>query len=1397
MFVRGPRAGEFVQRGPDLHEIRRVTRGFNGNSGSPISSGATKTTNASNVDIGGHYYGISLEFTVGPQVGVTIDESGGNTTVAENGGTDTYTVVLDGAPTHDVTIQVTITTATRGPATVNKQGGTAGHTQTLTFTPTTWETPQTITVTGVDDNIDNPGNSRSVTIRHTVSSTDTNYNNLFGSDLTVTVSDNDAAPTMIDLSVDDSAVDEGDGAQTITVTAMVQGSTRFGVAKTVAATVAGSGRSNVVDFTAAPSTFNITIPAGAQSAVWMFTLTPTDDSVVENSEEITVSGVLSGVTVNSALITLTDDDSGTLPVLSITGGSAVNEGGGAQFTIVANPPVTSTSGITLHYTVSQSGDFVAAADLGSKTRTFRGQSATYAVSTLNDNMDEPNGSVTIELDDGTGYTVGLSSSATVTVRDDDGTSMPEITISGGSAITEGGSATFTISASPAPTSAITVNIGVSQTGDYGATGAATVSVGGATTTYTISTSDDDADEADGSVTATVQTGNGYSVGTPASATVTVRDNDGVATPEASVARSSSTVGENQGTHNVSVTLDPAPPATITVRYVLAGTADTGTDYTISGVTGRSGTVTVNSDATSVNIPIVITNDSTQEGSETIILTLLDGTGYARGTDNTHTVTITDDDGTTTPPGPSGPIIGGGGGGGGPSGPQPSEVEFEWNVTRDIEELDGGHGAPTGSWSDGTLLWLLENGVGADDAVYAYDLATGERVEEREFELDERNRAPRGIWSDGTTAWVSDSGRDRLFAYDLATGERLPDHDIELDTRNADARGIWSDGETMWVLDGRRDALFAYDLESGEALAEYGLHATNDDPQGLWSDGVVLWVSNHDPKRLFAYRLPNLPTEGGAPPEEPPELERVLDEEFDTLSRASNNSPRGIWSDGDLMYVADANDGRVYSYNMPGAINARLASLTLSAIEIGEFSANRTEYEGIAAEGVTETVVTAQAKQRGAGVVIEPADSDERASGHQVALAGTDEITVTVTSADRSRTRIYRVALSSAVADRADCLLGSVSAGFSLVVHQGGSIEDLESCARHRAVTALYALDAGAYVSYQPGAPEFVNRAFIELFAGGVPALTPLVVASAGPPSAGPSATTTAAAQSWPECLRGDVAEGFSAVVYEGGSVEELAACAGSRGVAALYVLREGDWLSYFPGAPEFVNRRFNTLFSDGLPALTPLIVSMPSEASRVADATGTDAAGTLRKTATSTSDDTATRDAASTEPATAEPPTVGVIANTDGLGVSHRNDCADEARLSRFGWAEGDTVDVLAEGAGRCAGWLWVRADGVTSWVRDEYVAGFARASRDTALQVAQVIANTDGLGVSHRNDCADEARLSRFGWAEGDTVEVLAGGAGRCSGWHWVRADGVTSWVREQYLLPPRVSERDLGRGR
>ena len=553
-----------------------------------------------------------------------------------------------------------------------------------------------------------------------------------------------------------------------------------------------------------------------------------------------------------------------------------------------------------------------------------------------------------------------------------------------------------------------------------------------------------------------------------------------------------------------------------------------------------------------------------------------------------TVAITDSDGPVLPPPPV--IFTGGGGGGGPSGPTPSEIDFEWNVTRDIEELDSGHDVPTGAWSDGVTLWLAENGSGADDAIYAYDLASGERVEEFEFELDSANLAPRGVWSNGSTMWVSDSGKDKLFAHDLKSGERLPDSDLALHPDNDDPRGIWADGSTMWVLDGRDDALFGYDLASGTLLAEYALHDDNDDPHGIFSDGVGVWVSNHDPKRLFAYRLP-APEAQEDTAAENLELERVTGEEFTKLSRASNNSPRGLWSDGDVMYVADASDGKVYTYNMPDAIDARLASLTLSDIDIGEFSSSQPEYEGVPADSVTETTIEAEAVQPAAAVAIEPPDSDEIADGRQVALDGLEEIAVAVTSVDGSRTKVYRVRLGDAAEEEQSavaCLRGAVTVGFSLVVSGGGSIDDLKACATSRNVTALYVPHEGEYVPYILGAPDFVNEAFVALYADGLPSLTPLIAKSEGPPSADPAASGEVT-EPWPECLRGAIVEGFSLVLYEGGSVDDLDACAQSRAVAALYSLAGGEWVSYILGAPEFVNAAFRELYPDGLAPATPLL----------------------------------------------------------------------------------------------------------------------------------------------------------------------------------------------------------------
>ena len=146
--------------------------------------------------------------------------------------------------------------------------------------------------------------------------------------------------------------------------------------------------------------------------------------------------------------------------------------------------------------------------------------------------------ITAEVETGTGYTVGSTSSASVTVNDNDNPApppppppppTPQVTISAGTTpVTEGTSATFTITASSAPTSALTVNVNVSETGDViSGTAPSTVTIDANKTsaTLTVATDDDGADESNGVITAEVQSGTGYTVGSTSSASVTVEDND--------------------------------------------------------------------------------------------------------------------------------------------------------------------------------------------------------------------------------------------------------------------------------------------------------------------------------------------------------------------------------------------------------------------------------------------------------------------------------------------------------------------------------------------------------------------------------------------------------------------------------------------------------------------------------------------------------------------------------------------------------------------------------------------------------------------------------------------------------------------------------------------------------
>ncbi len=430
----------------------------------------------------------------------------------------------------------------------------------------------------------------------------------------------------------DGGVTEGGSAE-FTVTA----SPEPGAALTVSVTVSATG-----DYGVTTGTQTVTIPTTGSATLTVATV---DDAVDETDGSVTATvDAGSGYTVSSsqgtATVAVSDDD---VPEISITAGSGVTEGGSAQFTITASP--APRANLSVSVTVSATGDY--GVTTGTKTVTIpTGGTATLTVSTTGDSLDEADGSVTVTLQSGTGYDVSSSASwATVAVSDDDDPApqqVPEISITGGGGITEGGTAQFTITASPAPASPITVNVGVSEDGDFGASGPATVTVSGSTTIYTIATSDDGVDEADGSVTATLEDGQGYTVSSSAgSATVTVADDD---VPEISITGGN---GVTEGSAaSFTLTADPVPAAGLDVSVTVSASGD-------YGVTTGTQSVTIPTTG-SATLTVATSDDGLDEADGSVTATLKAGSGYTvSSSQGTATVAVSDDDDTPEPERPAG------------------------------------------------------------------------------------------------------------------------------------------------------------------------------------------------------------------------------------------------------------------------------------------------------------------------------------------------------------------------------------------------------------------------------------------------------------------------------------------------------------------------------------------------------------------------------------------------------------------------------------------------------------------------------------------------------------------------------------------------------------------------
>ena len=106
----------------------------------------------------------------------------------ERGGTAEFRVVLDSQPTGVVTINLTSSDPMEGNA--NKTS--------LDFTPTNWNQPQTVTVTGVDDTMPDPTPTKSysiITAPAICTDTSSNYNGLNAADVSLSNIDDESPVT--------------------------------------------------------------------------------------------------------------------------------------------------------------------------------------------------------------------------------------------------------------------------------------------------------------------------------------------------------------------------------------------------------------------------------------------------------------------------------------------------------------------------------------------------------------------------------------------------------------------------------------------------------------------------------------------------------------------------------------------------------------------------------------------------------------------------------------------------------------------------------------------------------------------------------------------------------------------------------------------------------------------------------------------------------------------------------------------------------------------------------------------------------------------------------------------------------------------------------------------------
>ncbi len=486
--------------------------------------------------------------------GITVSAISGNTT--EAGGTATFTINLNTQPTGNVSIALNSSDLTEGII----------STANITFTSVNYSTPQTITVTGVNDNIID-GNISYTINTAAASSADANYNGMNATDVTVINTDNDVASVTVTPTSGLTTTEIG-GTATFTVVLACQPSANVTI---------GISSNDLTEGTVSPS--SITFTSANWSTAQTITITGVNDNIDDDNQNYSIitsatnstdDSNFNNLVVSDVSVTNTDDDVAGITVNPTSGLTTTEAGGTATFTIVLTSQPTANVTIGLNSNNTAEGT-VSPASLVFTTANWN-TAQTVTITGVNDNIDDDNIVYSIITAQATStdskYNVINPSDVSVTNIDNDVAGITVTPTSGLTTTEAGGTATFTIVLSTQPTANVTIGLSSSNTAEGTVSPASltfTASNWNTAQTVTITGVNDNID--DDNITYSIITAQAtsadskYNVINPFDVSVTNTDDD---TAGLTVSKASVTTSESGGSETFTVRLNTQPASAITI-----------------------------------------------------------------------------------------------------------------------------------------------------------------------------------------------------------------------------------------------------------------------------------------------------------------------------------------------------------------------------------------------------------------------------------------------------------------------------------------------------------------------------------------------------------------------------------------------------------------------------------------------------------------------------------------------------------------------------------------------------------------------------------------------------------------------------------------------------------------